>query len=69
MALLRAVTQRPWLCISCGSTVFNVWLPNWQSKVTDVIFLSHRALRTTGVNASDLEGADVTSTNRLGNVA
>lgn len=35
----------------------------------DVIFLSHGALYMAGVHASDLEGDNVTSTDRLGNVA
>lgn len=59
-SLVRAVTWGPWLPPPCGSTIFNVWVPNWQDEVPEV---SHGVLSMAGVNVSDLEGANITSTN------
>lgn len=62
-ALFHEVSWGAWLLPSYGSTIFNVWLPNWQGEVADVLFIAHGVLCMAGVNVSDLERANITSTN------
>lgn len=53
-ALLHEVTWGAWLLPSCGSTIFNEWLPHWQGEVTAVLFITQGVVCMADVNVSDL---------------